>query len=98
VGTDQITNLFADGVCKVNILTILERDSASILFLEMLRNASKIIGSMKVKELQEQGLLGSAVEASENKSIQYYIQLYRQEILFEEIKKIVTCFISIWYF
>lgn len=97
VSTDQITNLFADGVCKVNIWTILERDSASPLFEEMIRNASKIIGSQKIKELQEKGLLGNKVDSAGNKSIHFYTQLFRQEILFEEIKKIVNDFLSICY-
>jgi len=43
VGTDQITKLFDDGVCKVNIWTILERDSSTELFEQMLHNISKIL-------------------------------------------------------
>jgi fructose-bisphosphate aldolase class II len=97
VGTNQITNLFADGVCKVNIWTILERDSSGPLFEEMLRNASKITGNRKAKELQEHGLLGANIDITGNKSIQFYTQLYRQEIIFKEMKKIVTDFLSLWY-
>ena len=44
VGSDQIKNLFADGIAKVNIWTCLERDSAPALFEDMLKNAAKVVG------------------------------------------------------
>jgi len=97
VGTEQITKLFDDGVCKVNIWTILERDSTTKLFEQMVTNASKIIGTKQVVELQKQGLLGHNVDNSSEKSIHYYTNLYRQQIIFEEMKRIVTSFLSIWY-
>jgi fructose/tagatose bisphosphate aldolase len=97
VGTEQITKLFDDGVCKVNIWTILERDSATRLFEQMLANASKILGTKQVIEMQKQGLLGDNAGIDGEKSIHFYTTLYRQQIIFDEMKKIVTNFLSIWY-
>ena len=97
VGTDQITKLFDDGVCKVNIWTILERDSTSELMEQMLYNISKITGSQKAIELQEQGLLGDMAGVNDKKSIFFYTTLYRQQIIFSEMKKIVNSFLSVFY-
>jgi hypothetical protein len=47
--------------------------------------------------LQSKGLLGDRVDSKSNKSIDYYTTLYRQSIIFEEMKKIVTSYLSIWY-
>ncbi len=55
---EQISHFFNDGICKVNIWTILERDSAPILFREMVKNASKIVGPEKAKSMLEEGLIG----------------------------------------
>ncbi len=97
VGSDQIRKLFDDGVCKVNIWTILERDSTNKLLEQLVSNASKVVGSSFVKEMQFQGLLGDSIDSESNKSIDYYTTLYRQSIIFEEMKKIVTSYLSIWY-
>lgn len=97
VETSQITKLFDDGICKVNIWTMLERDSTNKLFEEMVANASKIVGKQKATELQKKGLLGDNVIINSDKSIQYYTTHYRQGIIFEEMKKIVNNFLSVWY-
>ncbi len=97
VNSNQITNLFENGVCKVNLWTILERESSSILFTKMLDNASKILGSKQVIELQSKGLLGENILTNTEKSIDYYTTLYRQQIIFDEMKKIVSGYLSIWY-
>ena len=97
VESQQITNLFEDGVCKVNIWTILERESSAILFPMMLQNASRILGFEQVVELQKQGILGENISINSEKSIDYYTTLYRQHIIFDEMKKIVTGYLNIWY-
>ena len=97
VGSNQIRKLFDDGVCKVNIWTILERDSTDKLFEQLVSNASKVVGCSLVNELQSKGLLGDRVDSKSNKSIDCYTTLYRQSIIFEEMKKIVTSYLSIWY-
>ena len=40
----QLASLFDDGVCKVNLWTALERDSAAVLLDKMTRNADRIAG------------------------------------------------------
>jgi len=97
VGSEQIVKLFDDGICKVNIWTILERDSANKLFEELVANASKIIGSQQVDKLKSHGILGDKVDSEGKKSIDFYTNLYRQSIIFEEMKKIVKSYLAIWY-
>jgi len=48
VSLDQVRNLFSDGICKVNIWTMLERDAAVVLLKEMKANEEKISGSKAV--------------------------------------------------
>ena len=97
VGNDQVKNLFSDGIAKVNIWTILERDSSPVLFEDMLSNVSKIIGTDKTKALIESGLLGSQVNSNSNASLSHYTTVYRQDIIFNKIKKIVLDYLNLWY-
>jgi fructose-bisphosphate aldolase class II len=97
VGTEQIVKLFNDGICKVNIWTILERDSSNKLFEELVANASKVIGSQQVDKLKSFGILGEKVDSEGKKSIDFYTNLYRQSIIFKKMKRIVTSYLSIWY-
>lgn len=97
VGNDQVKNLFSDGIAKVNIWTIMERDSSPILFEDMLNNSSKIIGTEKTNALIESGLLGSKVNRDSNASLSHYTTVYRQDIIFNKIKKIVLDYLNLWY-
>jgi len=97
VGLEQLANLFDDGICKANIWTVLERDSVIKLFEELVSNASKIIGSQQVNKLKSQGILGKKIESKGEKSIAFYTNLYRQSIIFEEMKNIVKSYLSVWY-
>lgn len=97
VGNDQVKNLFSDGIAKVNIWTILERDSSPVLFEDMLNNSSKIIGTEKTNALIESGLLGSQVNRNSNASLSHYTTVYRQDIIFNKIKKIVLDYLNLWY-
>ncbi|MCL2662056.1 MAG: class II fructose-bisphosphate aldolase [Oscillospiraceae bacterium] len=45
VSLSQVKNLYNDGICKVNIWTMLERDASKTLLEEMKINADKITGS-----------------------------------------------------
>jgi fructose/tagatose bisphosphate aldolase len=45
VSLEQVENLYDDGICKVNIWTMLERDAAKVLLDDMMINADKIAGS-----------------------------------------------------
>ncbi|MEI8037432.1 MAG: class II fructose-bisphosphate aldolase [Verrucomicrobiota bacterium] len=97
VDAGQIRQLFSDGVSKVNIWTVLERDSTDRLFKELVTHASGVVGEQQVRELQQQGLLGARVDAGHPKSIDYYTTLYRQGLVFEEMTRIVAGYLAIWY-
>lgn len=93
----QMTLLFDDGIRKVNIWTTLERDSSPELFQEMLENAAKILGPEKAKELHLVGLLGMKSDCKSALSINFYTTSYRQEIVFRQMKNIITSYLGIWY-
>ncbi len=97
VGNDQIRNLFNDGIAKVNIWTILERNSSPVLFEDMVRNASKITGQEKAEAMVRAGLLGDKADKTGKASLSHYTTLYRQDIIFEEMKKIVLDYLNLWY-
>lgn len=97
VGEDQIGNLYSDGIAKVNIWTTLERDTTPVLFENMLRNSSKITGKKKTGELIAAGLLGDGADRDSEASLAHYTTLYRQDIIFSEMKKIVLKYLTLWY-
>ncbi len=97
VSNIQIKDLYSDGICKVNIWTTLERDSTVILFKEMVKNAGKIIGENHAKKLLAADLIGNESDINSNTNIDYFTTVYRQEIVFKEMKKIVTSYLELWY-
>ena len=97
VGNDQVRNLFDDGIAKVNIWTILERNSSPVLFEDMVRNASKITGKDKATDMFQSGLLGKKADMQSKASLSHYTTAYRQEIVFNEMKKIVLAYLNLWY-
>lgn len=97
VGNDQVRNLFNDGIAKVNIWTILERNSSPVLFEDMVRNASKITGKAKAEEMVHSGLLGEKADRSGKASLTHYTTVYRQDIVFGEMRKIVIDYFDLWY-
>ncbi len=97
VSTDKVANLFDDGICKVNIWTTLERDSTPALFNDMITNAAKIVGPEKVKELISQQLLGKQANNQSPLSLDYFTTTYRQNLIFNKMKEIVTNYLNTWY-
>ena len=97
VAIDKIANVFSDGVRKVNIWTTLERDSAPVLFADMLAGAAKIVGSEKAKELLRQGLLGPKAEIDSRPLLSHYATCHRQHVVFEKMRAIVTDYLKLWY-
>lgn len=97
VSTEKVTKLFDDGICKVNIWTALERDSTPMLFKDMLTNASKVVGTEKVRELFSEHLLGEKANHLDPLSIDYFTTTYRQEIIFHKMKNIITNYLKTWY-
>ncbi|HGY55345.1 MAG TPA: class II fructose-bisphosphate aldolase [Caldithrix abyssi] len=97
VPVDSLHNLFNDGIRKVNIWTVLERESSALLFREMVKNATKIVGHEEVKRMQRDGLLGPQAKTAETASVEYFTTTYRQGIVFEKMKEIVTRYLKAFY-
>ncbi|MDN5314373.1 MAG: fructose-bisphosphate aldolase, class [Clostridiales bacterium] len=98
VSTEEIANLFDDGICKVNIWTTLERDTAPALLEDMLRNIAKIMPSGRIEELKQEGLLGSNISSQGGKTdIGFFTNSYRQQVFKLEMEKIITEYLQTWY-
>ena len=97
VSKSNLTELFHDGIRKVNIWTALERDTVPVLFKDMLENAAKVIGPKKAEEWVASGLLGSKADQSSSLSLKYFTTNYRQNIIFNEMKKVVNSYLEMWY-
>lgn len=94
---DQILHFHEDGICKVNIWTILERDSGPLLFRAMVENAAKIIGSEKAKEMLREGLLGVKADIESSKSIKFYTTSFRREVIFLQMQNIIQKYLGLLY-
>ncbi len=95
----QVAHLFDDGICKVNIWTILERDASPVLLDGMVRNAVHVAGPAKVRELVEAGWLGSRAleESGSSASLTHFTSTSRSEMVFLEMKKIAKRYLDLWY-
>lgn len=97
VSPQQVRNLFNDGIAKVNIWTMLERDSSPVLFEDMVKNAAKTAGAGNARRLQEIGLLGAKADVESKASLDYYTTTYRQSVIFDKMKEIVKSYFKLWY-
>ena len=97
VSKQNLTELFHDGIRKVNIWTALERDTTPVLFRDMLENAAKVIGPELAGEWERSGLLGDQTDRASSLSLDYFTSHYRQGIIFEEMKKVVISYLEMWY-
>lgn len=94
---EQISHFFDDGICKVNIWTILERDSAPALFQKMVENASKIVGPEEAKKMLKKGLLGKNADIESLHSINFFTTSFRQEVVYHQMRDIVQKYLRILY-
>ena len=97
VTNEQVKDLFADGVCKVNIWTALERDSSPEVVDFLVRNASKAAGPKKVDELVRDGYLTEKCATGESESLSVFTTLARQQIVFEKMKDMIREYLEMWY-
>lgn len=97
VSNDQLKALYRDGICKVNIWTALERDTAPDLFYDMVINAEKTAGGNMVKRLIEEGYLTPKCLNGDKINIEFFTEKHRQGILYERMKEIVTEYYRLWY-
>ena len=97
VTNSQVVNLFNDGVCKVNIWTALERDATPKLFEDMVKSGAEIVNSETIERLIEEGYLTEKCLTGQKPSIAKYTTMYRQDIIFKEMEKMVTEYLDMWY-
>ena len=97
VSNDQIGKLFDDGICKVNIWTALERDSSPVLAEWIVKNFSKCAGPATEQKLISEGYLTESCKTGERSSLKHFTTAARQEIIFEEMKKITRGYLDLWY-
>lgn len=94
---DQLRSLFNDGIIKVNIWTALERDSSPVLLQEMVQHAGKVAGGANAVTLAAAGFLGEHADVAGPAALSHYTTMFRQDIVFREMKKIVGLFLELWY-
>ena len=97
VTNEQVKGLYGDGICKVNIWTALERDSSPVLFSEMIKNAEKAAGEKVVEKLIEEGYLTEKCRTGEKINLGYFTEKYRNFVVFEKMKEIVSDYLELWY-
>ena len=92
-----VNKLFEDGICKVNIWTALERDASPALTEWIVKNAAKVGGPKTEQKLIEEGYLTESSKTGDKASLQHFTTAARQEIIFEEMKKITRGYLDLWY-
>jgi fructose-bisphosphate aldolase, class II len=94
---EQMSHFYNDGICKVNIWTILERDSAPALFRMMVKNAAKIIGQEEAKKMLKEGFLGKNADINGRRSIKFFATSFRGEVIYNKMKDIVQNYLRLLY-
>lgn len=97
VTNEQIKNLFEDGICKVNIWTALERDSTPRLAEWLVQSLSKAAGAKTAEKLYQDGYLTEKCLTGEKETLTAFTTAARQNIVFQEMKKIVRTYLDMWY-
>ncbi len=97
VTNEQIKDLFEDGICKVNIWTALERDSTPRLMEWMVKSVSKAAGIKTAEKLYQEGYLTEKCLTGEKEALSVFTTTARQELVFQEMKRIVRAYLDMWY-
>ena len=92
----QLADLFSDGVCKVNIWTILERDTSPELLRQMVEHADAVAGP-EAAALAGEGLLGPNAPVGGRADIAYFTSAWRQEVVLAGMRRIVARYLDLWY-
>jgi fructose-bisphosphate aldolase class II len=93
----ELTNLFSDGVAKVNIWTALERDSSPALLRDLAANAAKVAGADSALAMEREGLIGPNADTTSSAALSHFTTTHRQEIVFARMKSIALDFLRLWY-
>lgn len=96
VPVSELAGLFADGVCKVNVWTILERDTSPELFRAMVEHADAVAGP-QAAVLAAEGLLGPNAPVGGRADIAYFTTAWRQEVVLAGMRRIVAAYLDLWY-
>jgi len=96
VDPERLGQLFEDGIGKVNFWTALERDSSAELLAALLENAAASAGPAAASRLQQRGLLGPQADIASPVSLDYCTTRYRQGVVFQSMKRIVTAYLARW--
>lgn len=97
VAPDQLGNLAGDGIIKVNLWTALERNPSVALLREMVVHAAKVAGPKEARDMQKEGLLGAAISVEEPPAISHFTTAYRQQVIFKQMRKMISEYLAIWY-
>lgn len=97
VAPSVLGELSGDGICKANVWTALERDSAPVLLEAMTTYAGKVAGAAVAQRLQANGLLGAAAGTGAGADLAVFPTAWRQQIVFEEMKRIAATYLRAWF-
>lgn len=97
VTNDQLKALFTDGICKVNIWTALERDSSPALAEWVVKNLAKVGGAALEQKLIDEGYICPDKKTGESASLAGFTTTARQEVVYEQMKRIVRGYFDLWY-
>ena len=62
----------------------------------MVKNAAKVAGPKVARALKDDGLLGPKVDVETPASLSHYTTTYRQNLVFEQMKQVVSRFLDLW--
>lgn len=96
VSPAQLATLYADGVCKANIWTSLERDSSPELLRQMVGHADAVAGPIAT-QLALEGLLGPKAPTDGRADITYFTSTWRQSVVLERMQQIIAGYLNLWY-
>ena len=85
------------GTSSVSNDQIARRDASPALTEWTVKNAAKCGGAKVEQRLIEEGYLTAASRTGDPASLQHFTTTSRQEIIFEEMKKIVRSYLELWY-
>ncbi len=97
VKPEVLHSLAADGICKANVWTALERDSAPVLLEQMVCQAAKIAGQAHVQRLQAESLLGPGVASDSKPKMEFFPTSWRQNVIFQEMQRIASVYLRAWF-
>lgn len=78
---EDLSELANDGICKVNIWTILETDTTKAMMQTLLKNIGSVLSKSAVDELVKEGWLGNTATSHAQKNsphLDFLTELYRR--------------------